>query len=64
MEGLERVQRRATRMVRGLEHKSCEAWFRDLRLIIPEEAQRRQPGVRQDSMISKTFSSLADSEIL
>ncbi|RMC03980.1 hypothetical protein DUI87_19317 [Hirundo rustica rustica] len=40
VETLECIQRRATRLVKDLEHKSCEEWLRELLFFRLEETQR------------------------
>ncbi|RMC03727.1 hypothetical protein DUI87_19720 [Hirundo rustica rustica] len=40
MEGLEHVQRRATRLVRRMEHKSFEEWMREEEAIVTLEPRR------------------------
>ena len=68
MEGLECVQSKAPRLVRGLEHKSYEEWHRELSLFILENKRLRRDKVvskhRLDLVICKAFYSPADAVIL
>ena len=48
MEGLECVQRRATRLGRGLEHKSCEKQLRELGVVNPGEQEAQGDKVMAD----------------